>query len=669
MTANGLSSSSWRRRFANLPRRILLTLEYEGFGGFVRKSIRFLVRLTPFRRLLTEDSALLAAHSKARSWYRNYGLPVTVIIPAYGDPEPTIQAVKSVRRTTCRRKVRIVVVDDGSPVEAQQRLRKRVKAELVLADQNVGFAQNVNRVLKPLTQEGEGDVVLLNNDVVAHRGWLESLQLAAHSADDTGIVGPKLLYPDTSIQFGGMYRNVDQPQWFDHRFRFKPSDYGPANVTGPTLGVTGACMYIKRDVLESVGALDDRFAMAFEDIDYCLRAWERGYRVLYHPAARLTHEESQSRGVTQGERELASQSHFWRQWGDWFDRRPVTTSNGALRVVYVTEDTGVGGGHRDVFEHLNRLAERGYEVSLYSLGGRPSWFDLRVPLETFKSYRELIAALSKVDAIKVATWWGTAEPVWLASVRRGIPVYFVQDIETSYYPLDSRAQNAVLANYRPEFRYMTISTWNLEQLSELGLSATLMPPGIDLDTYRPIETERRGDAILAVGRSHHLKNLDLTVAAWQALPEPRPELWLFGIEPELGEKYGARYVTAPSDDEVNELMNRATALVQTSRHEGFCLPLLEAMAAGTAVVCTDAHGNRDFCVDGINCLMAEAKVDAVAAALDRVLSSRELRESLAAEGRRTAAQYSWGRRIDPLDAFFSELAPGGGAKRLERARD
>ena len=56
-----------------------------------------------------------------------------------------------------------------------------------------------------------------------------------------------------------------------------------------------------------------------------------------------------------------------------------------------------------------------------------------------------------------------------------------------------------------------------------------------------------------------------------------------------------RYVTSPSDEEVNELFNQATVFVQTSTHEGFCLPPLEAMATGGAVVCTDAHGNRDFC--------------------------------------------------------------------------
>ena len=55
---------------------------------------------------------------------------------------------------------------------------------------------------------------------------------------------------------------------------------------------------------------------------------------------------------------------------------------------------------------------------------------------SFEDYEALVEALAEEDAIKVATWWNTAAPVWRASVLRGIPVFFVQDIETSYYPDD-----------------------------------------------------------------------------------------------------------------------------------------------------------------------------------------------------------------------------------------
>jgi glycosyltransferase involved in cell wall biosynthesis len=204
---------------------------------------------------------------------------------------------------------------------------------------------------------------------------------------------------------------------------------------------------------------------------------------------------------------------------------------------------------------------------------------------------------------------------------------------------------------------MTISGWNRERLCELGLDAELIPPGIDLDTFgeRP-DVERRADVVLALGRSNPLKNLALTVAAWRALPAPRPELCLFGIEPELATDPGMRYVESPSDEEVAQLLAQATVLVQTSVHEGFCLPPLESMATGGAVVCTDAHGNRDFCRDGENCLMPEPEPAAVSAALARLLGDAELRARLGRAGIATAQDYAWERRIDALEAFLEDVA-------------
>jgi glycosyltransferase involved in cell wall biosynthesis len=161
--------------------------------------------------------------------------------------------------------------------------------------------------------------------------------------------------------------------------------------------------------------------------------------------------------------------------------------------------------------------------------------------------------------------------------------------------------------------------------------------------------------VLAIGRSNPLKNLPLTVAAWRALPAPRPELCMFGIEPELASEQGMRYIEEPSDEQVNELFNETTVFIQTSTHEGFALPPLEAMATGAAVLCTDAHGNRDFCLDGENCLMPEAETAAVSDALARLLGDRELRARLGRAGTETAQQYAWDRRIDALESFLEEV--------------
>jgi GT2 family glycosyltransferase/glycosyltransferase involved in cell wall biosynthesis len=680
--------------FSNLRRRIYLTYTNFGLRTILWRALTFPLRFTPLqRRLRLRTHARDQERRRAFAWYREHGRPVDVVIPSYRDAAHVRKLVRSIRRTTARGMARVIVTDDHSGPEHLAALRRIEGIDaLAQSERNSGFAANVNRGLRATLPER--DVVVLNSDVEALPGWLEGLQYAAYRDSDVGIVGAQLLYPDGRIQFGGTIRNRDAPEWFDHRYRFKPGDWGPAAQTSPALAVTGACMYVRRETIERVGVLDERYPMAYEDVDYCLRAWQSGYRVRYFPIARLVHHESLTRGSTQGERELTSQRLFWERWSEFFDDRSVYAgdgdgagsraapgsgagageeggegdgeegergagreADGRLRIAYVTEDTGVGGGHRDVFEHLSRLAERGHDVALYTLGDPPDWFELRAPVHTFADYDALVAALAPLEAIKVATWWMTALPVWRASVARGIPVYFVQDIETSYYPDHEQARHAVLDSYRPEFRYMTISAWNRERLRELDLDAELIAPGIDLDTFGPrADVARREDMVLALGRSNPLKNFPLTLEAWRALAEPRPELRLFGIEPELATDPGMRYVAAPDDAQVNELLCQATVFVQTSIHEGFALPPLEAMATGAAVLCTDAHGNRDFCVDGVNCLMPDPDVRSVAEALRRLLDDPELRARLGRAGIETAGDYAWERRIDTLEGFFARVA-------------
>jgi GT2 family glycosyltransferase len=647
--------------FANLRRRVYLTYTHFGLRTILFRLITFPLRFTPLeKRMRLRTHARDQEVRRAVEWYRRHGRPVDVVIPSFRDAEHVQKLVQSIAGTTRKGMARVIVADDCSGEQHLTALRQIAGIDvLVESDRNSGFAANANRGIA--ASDSARDVVVLNSDVEALPGWLECLQYGAYAHEGgAGIVGGQLQYPDGRIQFGGTLRNRDQPQWFDHRYRFKPHGWGPAEAPSPALAVTGACMYVRREVIERIGAFDERYAMAYEDVDWCLRAWQAGIGVLYFPSAQLVHHESLTRGGEQGERELETQRVFWERWSSFFDGRSgVTSAEGKLTIVYVTEDTGVGGGHRDIFEHLNRLAARGHDVALYTLGQAPEWFSLNVPVRSFEDYDALGDALAEVDAIKVATWWMTAAAVWRASIPRGLPVYFVQDIETSYYPDHERARHAVLDSYRPEFRYMTISSWNRERLRELGLDAELIPPGIDLENFRPRpDVTRREDMVLAIGRTNPLKNLPLTLAGWRRLQQPRPELCLFGIEPELAQQ-GIRYVDSPSDARVNELFCETTVFIQTSVHEGFALPPLEAMATGAAVVCTDAHGNRDFCIDGVNCLMPEANAAAVGDALARLLADGELRARLGRAGIETAQEYAWERRIDALEQFFVRVAATG----------
>ena len=234
MTTRPPHPPSPQGRIADLWRRGKLTLRYHGPKELAFRVVTAPLRPTPLGRRLGHGRRYGAEESRARRWYREEGRPVTVVIPTYGDPALVEQAVASIRKTTDRGRVRIVVVDDGSAPEHQARLRSLRGARVEVAEQNAGFAATVNRGLRlaPTTD----DVVVLNSDIVAQRGWLERLQYTAHRERRIGIVGPKLLYADQRIQSAGSYRNLGAPEWFDHRYRFKDTTHPEANLIAPVLG-------------------------------------------------------------------------------------------------------------------------------------------------------------------------------------------------------------------------------------------------------------------------------------------------------------------------------------------------------------------------------------------------------------------------------------------------
>ncbi|WP_243076984.1 glycosyltransferase [Microbacterium sp. SS28] len=347
----------------------------------------------------------------------------------------------------------------------------------------------------------------------------------------------------------------------------------------------------------------------------------------------------------------------------WILERGVATADGARRIIFVLNATSISGGIRAVFELANGLADRGFDVAIWSLQGEPTWFDLRVPVVTYRNYEDLLLSLRNEDAIKVATWWETAEIVWLASVNHGIPVYLIQEFETWFYPDDEVAQSAVVASYRHEFASITEADYQQHELADVGVTATLIPHGYDSSVFRVLpDWQRDDDTVLALGRSFFQKNFAMTERAWRRLGEDRPTLQLFGTEPDILDDERANYITRPRDAEVNELYNTAAVFVQTSRHEGFCLPILEAMAAGCPVVATDSHGNRGFCRDGENCVIVGQDDDeALASVIARLLGDPAERARLAVAGLATAAEYAWPVVLDSVAAFYDSLAIAGSA--------
>jgi len=235
-------------------------------------------------------------------------MDISIIIVNYKSSQYLRSCIESIFASELNVEYEIIIVDNNSLDEGLIDIKNKYPTvKFIYLLENKGFARGNNVGIK----NAQGRVVLLlNPDTIVEKNTIQDLFDKLMENEKIGIVGPKIYYGDGSLQTKFLAKKIPKIYYFfleifylDKLFSFSElmnSYYGTNfdfNKEQYLDQVCGACLMIKREVINRIGPMDEHFFLYFEETDWCFRAIQSGYKVVYVPFASIIHHEGKSSSI------------------------------------------------------------------------------------------------------------------------------------------------------------------------------------------------------------------------------------------------------------------------------------------------------------------------------------------------------------------------------------
>ncbi|HIZ22581.1 MAG TPA: glycosyltransferase family 2 protein [Candidatus Blautia faecigallinarum] len=232
---------------------------------------------------------------------------VSVIIPNKDETETLRSCIRSLKENTTYKNLEILIIENNSTTKEIFSYYKELSREENIRIFNWKKEFNYSAINNFGARKARGEYLLfLNNDIqVITPDWMEEM-LGVCQREEVGAAGAKLIYPDNTIQHAGCVIGIGGIA--GHMFVDMPAERSgylhKASLLQDMSAVTAACMMIKRSVFQKVKGFTEELAVAFNDVDLCLKVRREGYLIVYDPYARLYHMESKTRGAEDSEAKM-----------------------------------------------------------------------------------------------------------------------------------------------------------------------------------------------------------------------------------------------------------------------------------------------------------------------------------------------------------------------------
>ena len=226
---------------------------------------------------------------------------VSIIILNWNGLEDTIECLESLKKITYPN-YEVIVVDNASQGDDVRNLREKFGdyIHIIRNDSNYGFAEGNNVGIRyGLNNSNPAYFLLLNNDTVVAPDFLDELIKVARSDSEIGIVGPKIYYYDFNGRKDVIWSAGGKIEWWRrwiyHGIGSNDDDLPQYQNVADVDWISGAAMMIRASIIQELSLLDSHYFLGNEDVEYCLKVRQRGFRIVYVPTARVWHKVGISR--------------------------------------------------------------------------------------------------------------------------------------------------------------------------------------------------------------------------------------------------------------------------------------------------------------------------------------------------------------------------------------
>ena len=272
---------------------------------------------------------------------------ISIIIPSHDHASVLRTCIESIEERSTYDNYEIILIENGSTekelFDYYESLKDDKRVRILYWDKGFNFSAINNYGVR----EAKGDYLLfLNNDIeIKTPDWLEEMLSNFQRNEGIGAVGVRLLYPDTTIQHAGVIIRLGgiAGHGFSRMDCENTGYFGRAVIKQDLTAVTAACMMTSREVFSKVGGFEETLAVAFNDVDLCLKIRKAGYRIIYDPDVTHIHYESLSRGhetdSPEKQKRFDSEKRYmydhWREIidnGDPFYNKNLTITRGDFSI-------------------------------------------------------------------------------------------------------------------------------------------------------------------------------------------------------------------------------------------------------------------------------------------------------------------------------------------------